>query len=161
MQGVQHVPHSGPTGNRTARTMHGSSGTERRGRAGARAGFRGGGRGGANTAHIRTAKELAGAEQTVKGPALCVDSAHTLVELLQVAAHVPRHQNLRHLALAASAHALRLSSHEQALRPRLKVCTPLRYLGMFALIRSFANAPHREMLWGPNDDTYDTTDYYM
>jgi hypothetical protein len=48
------------------------------------------------TAHVRTAKELASAEQAVKGPALRVHGAHALVELLQVAAHVPRHKDFRH-----------------------------------------------------------------
>ena len=33
---------------------------------------------------------------------------------------------------------------------------------MFALIRALhSEKPQTQELWGPNDDTYSTTDYYM
>ena len=60
------------------------------GRGGAR------GQGALSTSDVSAPEELAGAQQTLKRPALGVDCPHPLEQVLEVPGHIPAHQYLRH-----------------------------------------------------------------
>ena len=54
------------------------------------------GQGALGTSDVSAPEELAGAQQTLKRPALGVDCPHPLEQVLEVPGHIPAHQYLRH-----------------------------------------------------------------
>ena len=66
------------------------------GRGGAR------GQGALSTSDVSAPEELAGAQQTLKRPALGVNCPHPLEQVLEVPGHIPAHQYLRHPPAAAA-----------------------------------------------------------
>ena len=67
------------------------------GRGGAR------GQGALSTSDVSAPEELAGAQQTLKRPALGVNCPHPLEQVLEVPGHIPAHQYLRHPPAAGRA----------------------------------------------------------
>ena len=83
------------------------------GRGGAR------GQGALSTSDVSAPEELAGAQQTLKRPALGVNCPHPLEQVLEVPGHIPAHQYLRHPPAAAAEPA----KHAQFLPPPFRAET--------------------------------------